>query len=301
MSDRILSWYTKSKNTSNQYCLYCGRYIGPNSNINSNREHLIGRNFVPKGTLSEKNSFNFIFRACEDDNHFKSELERHISSISLFAAATQGDSSKEVEQLALHKASKDYHPDKQGIKVIDSQEKLEFSFIGNNFKLNFTVIGPPQPNQAYIKCLAFMQMQALFSLLSTPRPYNNKNLLLLPDKYFYFLDYWPKSDWGNVILNYLTKAINEWEQIAIIRTAKDNFKTIIKCDPISKLWFWALEWNKSFRIAGFIGSIDLVENFIAKLPKEDIKIIQEEINYKLSLKTEIALKEDEDELFSGIF
>ena len=54
-------WFHKDKAKSNQNCLYCGTYIGVGAAVESNREHLIARSFVPKGYYSPTD-FNFIVR-----------------------------------------------------------------------------------------------------------------------------------------------------------------------------------------------------------------------------------------------
>src|SRR5215208_82855 len=76
-------WYHRRPERSNHRCLYCGAFVGPGSPVASDREHLIGKNFVPAGTL-RGDSFNFHFRACCECNRRKSVAEDHVSSVTLF-------------------------------------------------------------------------------------------------------------------------------------------------------------------------------------------------------------------------
>lgn len=41
-----VSWYHKDQSKSNQFCLYCGTFLGEGSNVSSDKEHLIARSFV---------------------------------------------------------------------------------------------------------------------------------------------------------------------------------------------------------------------------------------------------------------
>src|SRR5947209_19886080 len=97
-----VTWYNKDLTKSNQYCLYCGDFLGIGSEVASDKEHLIGRNFVPKGSL-DSGGFNFIFRACQSCNGRKSSAERHISSVTLFNSPGRW-SDEDVDALAIHKA-----------------------------------------------------------------------------------------------------------------------------------------------------------------------------------------------------
>ena len=55
------------------------------------REHLIGREFVPAGAFDGGRKFNFIFRTCEHCNGKKAEFERHVSSVTLFRSPARAE------------------------------------------------------------------------------------------------------------------------------------------------------------------------------------------------------------------
>jgi hypothetical protein len=298
MGNNELSWYKKKIDESNQYCLYCGRYIGTESVIPSNKEHLIGREFVPTGSLGQKDSFNFIFRACVEHNSEKANYERHVSNITLYNSAMHIDDIK-IKELAYRKAIKDYHPDKKGVKIIDAIEKLDMNYVGENLNLSFSFIAPPQPSKYYFMNLAFMQMQGLFALIHSPRPYNKNKLVLLSSHYFKYIGGWPIEDWGNVVLMYLQGLVENWECYANINTACGFYKSIIKHDPITGVLFWAFEWNMSYRVCGFIGDDEHVKEFIEKLPIDDWKILHQEGKKITRIKRDIPLNKENDKLFFG--
>ena len=60
----------------NSNCVYCGVSF---EETNHTKEHVVGRRFVPKGTL--ENQWNLIVRACKRCNEKKADLEDDISAI----------------------------------------------------------------------------------------------------------------------------------------------------------------------------------------------------------------------------
>ena len=54
-------WFHKNRELSNKYCLYCWADVSDQA-VASDKEHLIGREFVPTGTLGGT-AFNLIFRS----------------------------------------------------------------------------------------------------------------------------------------------------------------------------------------------------------------------------------------------
>jgi hypothetical protein len=66
----------------NLNCIYCGNPFDDDSGVRKTREHVIGRSFVPRGSL--ENQWNLIANACESCNRSKSALEDDISAITLF-------------------------------------------------------------------------------------------------------------------------------------------------------------------------------------------------------------------------
>jgi len=93
-------------------------------NILSNKEHLIGREFVPLGSFLNGKEFNFIFRSCKSCNDEKGKADRHVSSITLVSSSACYNDPAALES-AKRKANNDYHPRKQGVLIKDSFEKQQ--------------------------------------------------------------------------------------------------------------------------------------------------------------------------------
>jgi hypothetical protein len=143
-------WFREQPSESNCCCPYCGAYVGNGSDRTSNKEHLIGKKFIPSGMSDDGKGFNFIFRACEECNSSKSDIERHVSSITLFRSPARSQLSH-VDAIADRKASNDYHPDKQGRRVKDAIEEHQVKMGG---LFTFVLVGPPQLNRQYAETLA---------------------------------------------------------------------------------------------------------------------------------------------------
>lgn len=195
-NNQPVTWFNRSLSRSNQYCLYCGRLVGEGAVLESNKEHLIGRGFVPVGEFGSGDLFNFIFRACKKCNDEKSVLERHISSVTIFNSPVRSISQFH-DNLAKHKASKDYHPTKQGILIKDSRDQFNITGKLGSTNLSFGIFGPPQADPEQIQLLAFRQVQGIFSLITSRNPLSTEGTMLLDLKYFYFHGSYVYLDWGN--------------------------------------------------------------------------------------------------------
>jgi len=244
-------WFDKRLDRSNQYCLYCGTYVGKGSGVESNKEHLIAREFVPNHCL-KSTDFNFIFRCCVSCNTKKSSIERHLSTTTLFNSDSRIQNIK-INELALNKASKDYHPNHKGKLVADSSIQQQIEFVGSGIKLKIGFVAPPQSNEEYVVELAYRQIQGLFTLVTSSNPLRAETTCLLPFDSFHLLGMYPKNDWGNRQIEYAIKKTEGWFCCCNISIADGYFKAILlKSNQSQEGWFWALEWNKSVRILGAI-------------------------------------------------
>ncbi|HEX3556663.1 MAG TPA: hypothetical protein VIA62_25865 [Thermoanaerobaculia bacterium] len=291
-----VTWYNKDLTKSNQYCPYCGACVGIGSQVASDKEHLIARNFVPKGSL-DAGGFNFIFRACQTCNSQKSNVERHISSVTLFNSPGRS-SDEDVDALALHKASHDYHPDKKGVLVKDASDHHSIEFGGGGVQVKFSLVGPPQLNPDAVCLLACLHIQGIFSMITSEDPREREKTKILPaDKVLYFGHY-THLDWGNPHLMEIARRSANWENYANIVTANGYFKLLVKaCNSGTKEWFWALEWNKFLRVVGVICSPSVEPELFSDLP---------ELNWRPSpdgncrSRREVPLPEEEDILFPSV-
>ena len=294
-------WFHRKPEKSNQYCLYCGSFVGKMAECDSNKEHLIGREFVPSGTLNEGTAFNFIFRACTRCNTEKSNIERHISTITLLNSPARRDSIC-CNALAQRKASKDYHPEKKGTLVKDSSDehKINFKSGGNiNINLSFNLVSPPQPSEENLKILAFRHIQGIFSLITTTDALDPQKTCLLSGEYFFFFGAFHKNDWGNPQITEAIKRSKSFPCYANIDTAEGFFKVIMRRDNRKfGEWFWALEWNKSYRVFGGIYNQGKIPKAFCDLPSLKWHSHNENNNV-LRFREEVPLQEDSDDLFQA--
>lgn len=248
-------------------------FVGEGSETESNKEHLIGREFVPTGAFGDGNQFNFIFRACKKCNDEKSNVERHISTVTLFNSLSR-ESSQAHNDLAQRKAEKDYHPTRRGTLIKDSGYEFKINKkLGSTVNVCYTVSVPPQPEQSYIKFLAFRHIQGIFSLLTSKDRFTDKGTYVLNQKCFYLHGFYFDSDWNNPQLLEIMKRAQEVECYKNIETANGFFKVIMrrKQNDSGAWWFWALEWNKSLRIVGAIALPKNIPDIFVDLPNLELK------------------------------
>jgi hypothetical protein len=285
-------WFHKQKSRSNQWCLYCGSFLGEELKVESNKEHLIAREFVPKGSLGDK-CFNFIFRACRVCNNRKANIERHISSTTMINSSARSVS-QEIDQIAQNKAKKDFHPDNPGETVINSFGENKVN-LGNIMQFGF--VSPPQVNQNYIKELALRHIQGIYSLITTKNPLICEESRLLPPKQLWFFAAYNEQDWGNPQILEVIERTKEWPCFCNIVTANGFFKVIMKRSSDDG-WFWALEWNKYLRVIGGISLENKPQQLFSMLPDLGWKDLGMQGNASTRVRSEIAL-DSIDELFNG--
>ena len=284
-------WFHKDDALSNQYCLYCHKSVRT-SDVASNKEHLIGRSFVPTGLLDGGRAFNFIFRACVECNTEKAEVERHISSVSLFTS--QGRVDENVNALANRKAATDFHPMQKGKLVKDASIKKSVEIASENISAKFGLVGPPQLDPSYVQLLAFRHIQGFFSLITSKNPMIAEDTRLLAQEHWWFGGSYPHSDWGNVRFKEMAQRVEAWETPLNIVTANGFFKVVIRCAPRANgPWFWALEWNKSWRLFGGIFDTQNHPAEFKNLPSPEWKHLEP----GLRMYQHVSLEAHEDKLF----
>lgn len=249
LTGKTISWYEDSGKYSNRVCLYCGIEVGGVGDEPSNKEHLIGRNFVPTGTIGAE-AFNFIFRACVACNSRKAIAERHVSSVTLISGPGRLEDSR-AATAAERKAVKDFHPDKPGIPMGQAHEQMAIGFERHGMSGSVGFSGPPNANADAVMELALSHVQGLFPLVTTSDFRDVTAIRLLPGRQVTLLGSFGRSDWGNPHLVEVARRAAEWPCHVSVISADGYFKAIMRRHE-SQGWFWALEWNKYLRIAGGI-------------------------------------------------
>ncbi len=297
-------WYNKNLESTNRFCLYCGRHVGSGSILASDKEHLIGRDFVPRGSFFGGRSFNFIFRACKECNIAKAQLESHISSITIYNSPLRA-TDPQLDALARRKGDGTYHPDFKGKVVRDTAltKHLSFDFAGAKFSLRF--VGGPPLKRDYVEELSYMHIKALYSLLTIKRGGSFQDddyyRILLPE-YFHVIGQYPLTDWGNATLAACAQVVKRWPCLAILDTAFGNFKVIVRILRITStttLWFWALEWNKHTRVVGTVGTLQDSQNVFKDLEADPGHTLTTQDGEVVTLRNEKVLSPENNMLFEG--
>ena len=292
LTGKTVSWYEKSGKLSNRHCLYCGIAVGGESDTPSNKEHLIGRNFVPSGSMGG-DAFNFLFRACVQCNSRKAVAERHISSVTLINGPGRQHDPR-AAAVAERKEINDFHPDKPGVAMGRAHDTLSINSNRPGFSMSVGFTSPPRANDAAVAEIAVSHVQGLFSLLTTHNFQEASTLCLLPARQVRLMGAYGRSDWGNPHLLEVTRRTQAWSCHANIISADGYFKATMRRHE-TQGWFWALEWNKFLRVAGGIahGEMELFES----LPDEKWFTLP---GGRDRAREEVPLPDEDDVLFIGV-
>lgn len=283
---KTISWFAHSLDASNACCIYCGTFLQGVNPPNSDKEHLVAKNFVPKGSMDGQ-PFNFLFRACRSCNARKAHAERHVSSVSLFNSPGRLENNKvNVNEIAMRKGKGDFHPKKQGVPVKDAHEHITVG----PANMTFGMVAPPQIDRALLEEVAFSHIQGLFALICTEDYRDSQKMRLLPQNHFICYQHYTCEDWGNPQAIEITNRVSDWVCLANIETAEGYFKAIMRRGEEG--WFWALEWNKYIRVMGAIGVPPM--KLFERLPSEDWTPIPQG-----RMRQNVPLDTNDDHLFVG--
>jgi hypothetical protein len=286
----VVSWFHKDPARSNRHCLYCSAPVGATPDAEpSNKEHLIGRNLVPTGTLAT--GFNFHFRARRECNARKGNAERHVSSVTLFNSPARVQD-PHVDAIAARKGEKDFHPARKGVRVQDASHRIALQGSMGTLSISSDMVAPPQLIENAVRLLTFNQIQGLFTLYTTEDYLNPTTYSLLSSEHWRFFGIYGHGDWGNAQLCEIADRVREWPVRARIDTASGYFRACLRRSPDENgPWHCGLEWNKSLRVFGAISHPNdpLFEN----LP---------ELNWaRISGNARLRLETREPEDFDGLF
>lgn len=273
----------------NLTCAYCACSLGKS---NSTKEHVVGRRFVPRGTLNR--DWNLILQACKDCNHRKSDLEDDISAITMLPDAYGRSASDECSVEAERKRNRS-RSRRTGKLVSDSAEAWTISapFIGGG-AITFEMTGPPQIESARAFELARLQMMAFFYFLTYDQVQARGHYW---QGGFYPLLEARREDWGNVVHRSFMAAVVDWEPRLLVSTANDHFAAAIRRHPDAACWSWAVEWNKNYRLVGFFGELAPAKQLADSFPSLDVSVVAQEGENWAGYRSEVPLNEEDDILF----
>lgn len=276
----------------NVTCVYCGIELTPDI---STKEHVIGRRFVPKGTLNKQ--WNLIVRACHECNKQKSNLEDDISAITMHPNAwgKHVDDSDILSKESKRKGKNSYSA-LTGKPVYKSKEEINIKMpFGKGVVFNFNLTSPPQIEDARVYDLARMHIMAFFYFIT----FNNSSLKggFWTGGFYPVLDA-QKLDWGNDVHLAFMKSVLNWEPRWIGNGADGFFKSAIRRHPNAECWSWAIEWNKNHRIVGFFGDLDAAQKIVATFPKLSAQVLSGDANSNTFYRAEKTLNDNDDVMFS---
>ena len=272
----------------NRNCIYCGITLTKETR---NREHVIGRNFVPPGSCS----VNLIAWACFDCNGDKSNLEDDVSLISLLPALGDQHSPDDPRLAEIVRKAKKAISRRTGKPVKDSTETLTVGgqiFPGVN--VTFNLMSNPQTDSERVGLLAMHHVQAFFYFTT----YNSETQTgaCFPGTFSVVGDY-RRPDWGNPRLGAFMSHTKDWDPRVSVLGNDSYFRIISRRNLPLDLWSWAVEWNKNFRVCGFFGAEALVDEATAAMPKLRMKDVGSSGNSHFRMRMEEGLPDKEDILF----
>lgn len=275
----------------NVVCPYCGV---PLTGANSDKEHVIGRNFVPRGKLAGQ--WNLIVNACKACNKLKSDYEDDISAISMQPDAygmfgiDDPDLVAEARRKAERSASR-----KTRKPVKESQGNLKFSVpVMGPLNMDFTFTSPPQVDDERAYTLARMQLQAFFFMITYRKDVECGKWWM--GEFMPYL-HSRRCDWGSKQWRGLMQATKDWDLHFYAVGANGFFCCSIKRHPTQECWMWALEWNHQHRLAGFLGDRSAAQAIVDVIPGEELIEMSLGPRGYVRFRTDMRLSDEDDVLF----
>ncbi len=289
MSEFIEYPPNRAHHLNNINCVYCGNLL---MDSESNKEHVVGRRFVPKGCLDGE--WNLIANACLKCNGHKSNLEDDISAITMqpdaFGKYSNDD---DVLQKEAKRKGRKSLSQITGKPVIRSQSSINIDFKSPDFTMEFGFVAPPQVLPIRVYQLACYHVTGFFFM----QTYNKETRAGgFPLGVFIPLIEADKADWGNDVMKWFMRETENWDTRLYAITAKEYFKISFKKNS-NGLLAWAIEWNQKKRCIGFWGQEIDIKKTIKTKPILERQCINGDTKNGLFVRTEKALNPIEDNLF----
>lgn len=275
----------------NAICPYCGCDLASD---NTTKEHVVGRRFVPKGKLN--GHWNLIVNACGPCNNRKADLENDISAITLhpehgeahpdYDDAAKADAQRKAANAISRRTKK---------PVKDSHENMKLDApLSAGASVSFNMTSPPQIDEARAFELARLQLAGFFNWI-TYQEHEQRG-------YWWTGGYHPlmmvrRADYGNTIMVDFADAVLDWEPRVLGHTAEGYFSVCIRRHPDAECWSWALEWNGSTRLVGFVGNKGAAQTVVDGLRKLEMHHQDLPDGGHVRFRTEVPLAPENDRLF----
>lgn len=276
---------------NNATCPYCGQVVekGPGSD----KEHVIGRKFVPKGTLN--GAWNLIVRACRRCNGEKSDLENDLSVITMHPDTNGRYATDDARHHDEVRRKAKAISRRTGKPVSAGEAPLVIRGGFGPMQMTFTMQMPPQADEDRLFHLARLQLQALFYFLTYNRVTRRGGFWR---GNLHRLACVRRQDWGNPHLRWFEAKTADWALRLFSITADGFYKVWIRKKPDAELWAWAIEWNQNFRLAGFFGDEATARMLAKTAPILDFSTVHESASEYFRMRIEVPLTEEDDRLFA---
>ena len=276
----------------NQNCPYCGTQLSDSETTN---EHVIGRRFVPRGTLNQ--NWNLILRACRHCNNRKSDLEDDLSAITMQPNAwgqhprdhvvVRSDAQRKAARSLSRRTHKTVKESNESIGV-----QAQFA---PGVQMTLTLTSPAQVDETRVFELARFQLSGFFYLLTYQQ--NNAVGGFWPGGFFP-LNQADRGDWGNVLHSDFMNRVIAWPIRLVLVTAQGFFRAAIRRSPDAACWSWALEWNEHLRAIGLFGEEAAARTFANSLSAPPMSpFISQPDGSRIRFRPEVPLPMDDDVLF----
>jgi hypothetical protein len=273
----------------NRTCLYCGNEESEENPFTV--EHVVGRRFVPKGSLDQ--SWALIGNACAPCNTMKSDLEDDISAITLQPNLGEIHNDPLLHAEAMRKAKGSFSRRTKKVVSESHEDGAVEGKMMSSIDVKFGFVSPPQLIEKRVHELAHMHLQGFFYLMS----YNEAERRggFLPGTVGFVANA-NKPDWGNPLLCGFAEMTAEWPQQLDCICAGGFFKISMRRESDDgPLWSFALEWNTAHRIIGFFGDLERAQVHLDTLLELQWKRLDATTRYR----SEIPIEPEKDILFAN--
>lgn len=240
MSDEFIHHpANKVTRLNNVTCAYCGTRGSDNHPLTV--EHVIGRRFVPKGSLA--GGWNLILNPCGKCNGEKANLEDDISAITLQPDLQDPHEDPALAAEAARKARNAVSRMTRK-RVVESHgsDSFEGTILGGvTFKASY--ISPPQIAQDRAHRLASMHLQGFMYMMSYDE--QTREGKFIPGEIGFVCEA-RRPDWGNELMRGFADLTKDWPVRCACECAQGFFKIIKRMHPTNEqLRSFALEWNRT--------------------------------------------------------
>lgn len=162
--------------------------------------------------------------------------------------------------------------------------------------MSFTLVGPAQADESRVYELASLQLAGFFYALTYDFDQRVGGIWLGG---FFPLTFSSRPDWGNPLQRWFMATVVAWQPRVLGTIADGFFRVAIRRHPELVVWSWALEWNQSLRVIGFVGEAESVEAIKSSAPDVPMDVLGRlPDGSELRMRSEVALDPGDDLLFS---